>query len=73
MLPLNRREMIVAAAASALVPTATSAGECLRPGMNWETMSLEQRNLAYNNVAKVGVDYAKKKAEEWAAASKALR
>jgi arylformamidase len=71
--PLNRREMIVAAAASGLVPTAASAGECLRPGMNWETMSLEQRNLAYNNVAKVGVDYAKKKAEEWAAASKALR
>jgi hypothetical protein len=46
MLPLNRREMIVAAAASALVPTAASAGECLRPGMNWETMSLDQRNLA---------------------------
>jgi hypothetical protein len=35
--------------------------------MNWETMSLEQRDLAYNNVAAVGADYAKKKAEEWAA------
>jgi pyruvate/2-oxoglutarate dehydrogenase complex dihydrolipoamide dehydrogenase (E3) component len=32
----------------------------------------EQRDLAYNNVAAVGADYAKK-AEEWAAASKVLR
>jgi acetyl esterase/lipase len=36
-------------------------------------MSLEQRNLAYNNIAQVGADYARKKAEEWAAASKVLR
>lgn len=46
MLPVNRREMIAAAAGSALVPAAASAAECLRPGMDWETMSLEQRNLA---------------------------
>ena len=66
-------KIIAGTAASGLEPAAASAYECLRPGMNWETMSLEQRDLAYNNVAAVGADYAKKKAEEWAAASKVLR
>ena len=64
MLPLNRREIIAGTAASRLAPAAASAYECLTP---------EQRDLAYNNVAAVGADYAKKKAEEWAAASKVLR
>ena len=41
--------------------------------MDWQTMSLEARNLAYNNVAHVGPDVARKKTEEWAAASKSLR
>jgi len=41
--------------------------------MDWMTMSLEARNLAYNNVAHVGSDFALKKAESWAAASNALR
>jgi hypothetical protein len=41
MLPLNRREMIVAAAASALVPTAASAGECLRPGKKESTRGMQ--------------------------------
>ena len=58
MLPLNRREIIAGTAASRLAPAAASAYECLTP---------EQRDLAYNNVAAVGADYAKKKAEEWAA------
>src|SRR5262249_25975087 len=41
--------------------------------MDWMTMSLEARNLAYNNVAHVGSDFALKKTESWAAASSALR
>jgi hypothetical protein len=73
MLPLNRREIIAGTAASGLAPAAASAYECLRSGMNWETMSLEQRDLAYNSVAAVGADCAKMKAEEWVAASKVLR
>src|SRR5262245_36633496 len=43
------------------------------PEMDWMTMSLEARNLAYNNVAHVGSDFAVKKTESWAAASNALR
>jgi arylformamidase len=41
--------------------------------MDWMTMSLEARNLAYNNVAHVGPEFAQKKTESWAAASKVLR
>src|SRR5215468_5953671 len=52
-------------------PTTLGAMEC--PGMNWITMSLEARNLAYNNVEHVGPGNARKKTEEWAAASKTLR
>ena len=36
-------------------------------------MSLQEHNLAFNNVAAVGPDLARKKTEEWAAASAALR
>jgi len=36
-------------------------------------MSLEARNLAYNNVAHVGPDFARQKTESWAAASKVFR
>src|SRR6516225_2190949 len=42
-------------------------------GMDWITMSLEDRNLAYNNVEHVGPENARKKTEGWAAASKTLR
>src|SRR5262245_49009131 len=48
--------------------TATTAA-----GMDWITMSLEARNLAYNNVEHIGPDNARKKSEDWAAASKTLR
>jgi hypothetical protein len=41
--------------------------------MDWMTMSLEARNLAYNNVAHVGPDFARQKTESWAAASTSLR
>ena len=76
---LNRRDLMVATAAGVLAPTtmfgasAVGATECLRPGMDWQTMSLAQRNAAYNNVDQVGADYARGKAEEWTAASKILR
>jgi len=42
-------------------------------GMSWMTMSLEARNLAFNNVAHVGPEFARKQTEEWAAASRAFR
>jgi acetyl esterase/lipase len=41
--------------------------------MDWMTMSLEAGNLAYNNLAHVGPEFAREKREGWAAASKALR
>jgi acetyl esterase/lipase len=37
------------------------------------TMSLEARNLAFNNVAHVGPEFARTKTDGWAAASKAFR
>ncbi|MGH6918544.1 MAG: hypothetical protein ACREJ0_12680, partial [Geminicoccaceae bacterium] len=51
---------------------AVTYAECAA-GMDWMTMSLEARNLAYNNVAHVGPDFAPQITESWAAASKALR
>jgi arylformamidase len=50
---------------------AATHSECA--AMDWMTMSLEARNLAYNNVAHVGPDFARQKTESWTAASKALR
>jgi acetyl esterase/lipase len=41
--------------------------------MDWMTMSLEARNLAYNNVAHVGPDVAARMNEGWEAASAKLR
>jgi arylformamidase len=66
------------AALSALVTmsperaNAVTHSECAA-GMDWMTMSLEARNLAFNNVAHVGPNFARRKTEGWAAASKALR
>jgi arylformamidase len=41
--------------------------------MGGMTMSLEASNLAYNNVAHVGFDFAGQKTDSWAAASTSLR
>ena len=41
--------------------------------LDWMTMSLEARNLAYNNVAHVGTKVTARKYKDWEAASKALR
>ena len=72
MTALGRRVFMAATAASIAAPTA-GAKECPTAGMDWITMSLEDRNLAYNNVEHVGPENARKKAEGWAAASKTLR
>jgi acetyl esterase/lipase len=69
----DRRAFMAATAASIATPVALGAKECPTAGMDWITMSLDARNLAYNNVEHVGPDTAGKKAEGWAAASKALR
>jgi arylformamidase len=73
MAALNRRALVAATAAGVVAPTVARAGECPAAGMDWMTMSLEARNLAYFNVAHVGADFARQKTEGWAAASKMLR
>jgi arylformamidase len=69
----DRRSFMAATAASIATPAALGAKECPNAGMDWITMSLEARNLAYNNVEHVGPDNARKKTEGWTAASKMLR
>src|SRR6266576_5470928 len=69
----NRRLSSQQQAAAIAAPTALGAKECPTAGMDWITMSLEDRNLAYNNVEHVGPENARKKTEGWAAASKTLR
>jgi len=68
----DRRSFMAATAATIAAPVGLGAKEC-PAGMDWITMSLEARNLAYNNVEHVGPDNARKKIEGWAAASKMLR
>ena len=53
---LTRRTFAAATAAGVIVPTVARAKECPAAGMDWMTMSLEARNLAYFNVAHVGAD-----------------
>ena len=69
----TRRAFAAATAAGVVAPTVARAKECPAAAMDWMTMSLEARNLAYFNVAHVGADFARQKTEGWAAASKDLR
>jgi hypothetical protein len=69
---LTRRTFAAATAAGVIVPTVARAKECPAAGMDWMTMSLEARNLAYFNVAHVGADFARQKTESWTAASKEI-
>ena len=72
MTTFDRRSLMAATAATV---TATSVAEgrgCTKP-YDWETMSLEDRNLAFNNVAHVTPEFAQKKTEEWTAATRKLR
>ena len=78
MVVLNRRAFVAVTAAGVVAPSVVAAAnevvakgkDCMR---DWMTMSLEARNLAFNNVAHVGPEFARTKTEGWAAASKALR
>lgn len=45
----------------------------MKPVFNWQTMSIAERNAAYNNSAHIGAEFAQQKRGEWAAASKKLR
>jgi hypothetical protein len=56
MTALDRRAFMAATAASIAAPTALGAKECPTAGTDWITMSLQARNLAYNNVEHVGPD-----------------
>ncbi|MGC2335662.1 MAG: alpha/beta hydrolase, partial [Pseudolabrys sp.] len=71
MTALDRRTLMAATVASIATPATLGAKECST--MDWITMSLEARNLAYNNVEHVGPEDARKKTEGWAAASQTLR
>jgi len=51
MMALDRRTLMAVTMASIATPTALGAKEC--PTLDWITVSLEARNLAYNNVAHV--------------------
>src|SRR5262245_18419686 len=73
MIALNRRAFVAVTAAGVVAPALLSTRQGVAKGMDWMTMSLEARNLAYNNVAHVGAEVARKKTEAWAAASKTLR
>jgi hypothetical protein len=73
MKSVDRRAFVAAAAATVAAPTVLAAKEVANAGMDWQTMSLEARNLAYNNVMHVGADVARAKTESWTAASKTLR
>ena len=71
MTVLDRRTLMAVTIAGIATPRILGAKEC--PTMDWATMSLEARNLAYNNVEHVGPENARKKTEEWVAASQTLR
>jgi hypothetical protein len=58
---------------SVATPNVAHGKECPAAAMDWMTMSLAARNLAYNNGEHVGLEYARTKTESWIAASKALR
>ena len=73
MAMISRRALVTATAASVVTPNVARGKECPAAGMDWMTMSLGARNLAYNNGEHVGLDYARAKTESWIAASKTLR
>ena len=59
MKTFNRRSFMAATAAVA-AGTAAEARECTKD-YDWQTMSLDARNAAFNNVAHVGPDIADRK------------
>ncbi len=57
MTAINRRSFMATSAAAVVVPAIADAKEC--KSYDWETMSLEARNLAFNNVAHVTPEFAR--------------
>lgn len=72
MTTFDRRSLMAATAATVTASSVADARGCTKP-YDWETMSLDERNLAFNNVAHVTPEFAQKKTEEWTAAIKELR
>lgn len=73
MADFERRALIAMIAASVVAPAVIAARAALASGPDWETMSPAARNLAFNNVANVGPEFAREKTAGWAAASQVLR
>ena len=69
---LDRRSFMAATAAAVVAPNVTDAKECTK-SYDWETMSLEARNLAFNNVAHVGLDSPERKLKSGPGFSATLR
>jgi len=72
MAVMNRRAFIALTTTGVIAPT-IHASEFGANHKDWMLMSLEERNLAFNNVAHVGSEFARTKTDEWSAASKSLR
>jgi arylformamidase len=72
MADFDRRLFLAATAAAIATPRIASGLEATKI-MDWQTMSLDARNAAFNNVAHVGPDIARQKTEAWAAESAKLR
>jgi arylformamidase len=72
MTDCDRRVFMAGAAATITVPCTAGTNEAAR-SMDWATMSLEARNLAYNNTMHVGPEVAREITGRWTAASAALR
>ena len=72
MTTFDRRSLMASAAAAVAATSVAQARECAKT-YDWETMSLGDRNLAFNNVAHVTPEFAQKKTEEWTAATTRLR
>ena len=58
MADFDRRLFLAATAAAVATPNVASALEATKI-MDWQTMSLDARNAAFNNVAHVGPDIAR--------------
>jgi acetyl esterase/lipase len=72
MADFDHRLFLAATAAAVATPNVASELEATKI-MDWQTMSLDARNAAFNNVAHVGPDIARQKTEAWAAESAKLR
>ena len=68
MADFDHRLFLAATAAAVATPNVASGLEATKI-MDWQTMSLDARNAAFNNVAHVGPDIARQKTEAWAAES----